>query len=81
MLGVPMDGPANVFCDNNGVVKNTTIPESMLTKKHNAMACPRPKQARRTRLDADDIVNRQMTSRQTQTSRQRNNQANVEERN
>ncbi|KAI2509503.1 Reverse transcriptase (RNA-dependent DNA polymerase) [Fragilaria crotonensis] len=36
MFGVPIDGPANVFCDNNGVVKNTTIPESMLAKKHNA---------------------------------------------
>jgi hypothetical protein len=34
---VPIDGPANVFCDNNGVVKNTTIPESMLAKKHNAI--------------------------------------------
>ena len=34
MFGVPIAGPANVFCDNNGVVKNTTIPESMLAKKH-----------------------------------------------
>ncbi len=37
MFGVPIDGPANVFCDNNGVVKNTTIPESMLSKKYNAI--------------------------------------------
>jgi hypothetical protein len=37
MFGVPIDGPANVFCDNNGVVKNTTIPESVLAKKHNAI--------------------------------------------
>ena len=37
MFGVPIDGPVNVFCDNNGVVKNTTIPESMLAKKHNAI--------------------------------------------
>ena len=37
MFGVPVNGPANVFCDNNGVVKNTTIPESMLAKKHNAI--------------------------------------------
>jgi hypothetical protein len=22
MFGVPIDGPANVFCDNRGVVKN-----------------------------------------------------------
>ena len=37
MFGVAIDGPANVFCDNNGVVKNTTIPESMLVKKHSAI--------------------------------------------
>jgi hypothetical protein len=38
MFGVvPIVGPSNVFCDNNGVVKNTTIPESMLAKKHNAI--------------------------------------------
>ncbi|KAL7529246.1 hypothetical protein ACHAWF_002904 [Thalassiosira exigua] len=34
-IGVPMVGPANVFCDNQGVVKNTSIPESTLSKKHN----------------------------------------------
>jgi hypothetical protein len=34
MFRVPIAGPANVFCDNNGFGKNTTIPESMLTKKH-----------------------------------------------
>ena len=37
MFGVAIDGPANVFCDNNGVVKNTTIPASMLAKKHNVI--------------------------------------------
>ena len=38
MFGVPIEGPANVFCDNNdGVVKNTSIPKSMLAKKHNAI--------------------------------------------
>jgi hypothetical protein len=37
MFGVPIDGPVNVLCDNNGVVKNTTIPESKLAKKHNAI--------------------------------------------
>jgi hypothetical protein len=37
MFGVPIDGPANVFCDNTGVVKNTTIPESMLAKKYNTI--------------------------------------------
>ena len=37
MFGVPIDGPAKVFCDNHGVVKNLSILESMLMKKHNAI--------------------------------------------
>jgi hypothetical protein len=37
MFGIPIDGPAHVFCDNQGVVKNTSIPESVLSKKHNAV--------------------------------------------
>ena len=36
-FGVPVDGPTNVFCDNRGVVKNASIPESVLLKKHNAI--------------------------------------------
>jgi hypothetical protein len=37
MFGVPIEGPANVFCDNRGVVKNVSMPESTLMKKHNAI--------------------------------------------
>jgi hypothetical protein len=37
MFGVETDGPANVFCDNLGVVKNVSVPESTLMKKHNAI--------------------------------------------
>ena len=37
MLGIPIDGPADVFCDNQGVAKNTSLPKSMLAKKHNAI--------------------------------------------
>ena len=37
MFGVPVEGPTNVFCDNNGVVKNASIPHSMLQKKHNTI--------------------------------------------
>jgi hypothetical protein len=33
----PVDRPANVFCDNRGVVRNASIPESTLMKKHNAI--------------------------------------------
>jgi hypothetical protein len=37
MFGVEIDGPANVFCDNHGVVKNASIPEWVLMKKHDAI--------------------------------------------
>jgi hypothetical protein len=36
MDGVPIEGPTNVFCDNEAVCKNTTCPESTLTKKHHS---------------------------------------------
>ena len=37
MFGPPLEGPAQVYCDNQGVVKNNSIPESILSKKHNAI--------------------------------------------
>lgn len=37
MFGIPIQGPANVYCDNNGVVQNTSIPHSTLNKKHNSI--------------------------------------------
>ena len=36
-FGIPLSGPTNVFCDSNGVVQNTSVPESTLSKKHNAI--------------------------------------------
>jgi len=45
MLGIPIDGPANVFCDNNSVVMNATIPTSPLKKKHNAIAYHRVRES------------------------------------
>jgi len=38
MFGIPLDGAANVFCDNEAVYKNTCIPESTLRKKHHSIA-------------------------------------------
>jgi len=35
---VPLDGPADVFCDNNSVVQSSTIPALVLKKKHNAVS-------------------------------------------
>ena len=37
MFGVPVPEPAAVLCDNQGVVKNASIPESALSKRHNAI--------------------------------------------
>ena len=37
-LGVPLQGPTMTFCDNNSVVLSSTIPGSVLKKKHNAIA-------------------------------------------
>jgi hypothetical protein len=33
MFGVSIYGPANVFCDNHGMVMNASILELMLMKK------------------------------------------------
>jgi hypothetical protein len=41
MFGVPLQGPANVYCDNEAVCRITRTPKStleMLEKKHNAVA-------------------------------------------
>ena len=38
MMGVPIDGPTNCFCDNKSVVTNVSKPDSTLNKKHNAIA-------------------------------------------
>jgi hypothetical protein len=38
-MGIPIDGPANVFRDNDdAVVINSSRPESTLKKKHAAIA-------------------------------------------
>ena len=38
MMGVPIDGPAMLLGDNMSVVLNTTLPSSVLKKKHNAIS-------------------------------------------
>lgn len=38
MFGVPLEGPANVFCDNASVVMNSSNPESTVKKKHHSIA-------------------------------------------
>ena len=45
MMGVAIQGACNVFCDNNAVVLNTSVPESMLKKKHAAINYHRAREA------------------------------------
>jgi len=45
MFGIPIDGASNVFCDNKSVVTNSTVPESTLKKKHNAIAYHRMRES------------------------------------
>ena len=45
IFGVLIDRPANVYCDNEAVYKNTSIPESTLKKKHHSIAYHRCREA------------------------------------
>ena len=45
MFGVPIDGPTNIFCDNEAVTNNTLVPESTLKKKHHSIAYHRCREA------------------------------------
>jgi hypothetical protein len=38
MMGVPIDGPSYVNCDNMSVVYNTSKPESQLKMNYNSIA-------------------------------------------
>mmetsp|Transcript_34843 Transcript_34843/g.80554 ORF Transcript_34843/g.80554 Transcript_34843/m.80554 type:complete len:185 (-) Transcript_34843:347-901(-) len=38
MMGISVEGPVNMFIDNESVVKNSTIPESILKKKNTSVA-------------------------------------------
>ena len=37
MFGIPVEDPTNVFCDNESVFKNATIPDLTLKKKHTSI--------------------------------------------
>ena len=38
MFGIPIDGPANVYCDNEAVCKNVAVPSSVLSKKMHSIS-------------------------------------------
>ena len=37
VFGILIDGPADVFCENQSVTKNVTLPQLVLNKIHNAI--------------------------------------------
>ena len=45
MSGVPINGPTNIFCDNEAVTKSCLDPTSMLKKKHHSIAYHRNRKA------------------------------------
>ena len=45
MFGVPLEGPTNMFCDNEAVFKNASIPDSTLKKKHTSICYHRCRKA------------------------------------
>ena len=45
MLGIPVEGPANIYCDNEAMTKNTQVPESTLKKKHHSITYHRCREA------------------------------------
>jgi hypothetical protein len=49
-LGVALDGAALMLRDNMSVVLNTTVPSSVLKKKHNAIAYHRVREAIAARI-------------------------------
>ena len=45
MFGVPINGPTNIFCDNDAVTKNCLDPTSMLKKNYHLIAYHRNREA------------------------------------
>ena len=50
MIGVPLEGPALLLGDNMSVVLNTTVPSSVLKKKHCAIGYHRVREAIATKI-------------------------------
>jgi hypothetical protein len=50
MMGIPIQGPSQLLCDNKSVVLNIALPYSTLKKKHNAIAYHRVHEAIATQI-------------------------------
>jgi hypothetical protein len=45
MMGIAIDEPTNMFCDNKAVFKNSAFPETTIKKKHNSIAYHQTREA------------------------------------
>jgi hypothetical protein len=45
MFGTPTEGPTDMFCDDESVHKNTSTPESVLSKKQHSISCHSAREA------------------------------------
>ena len=44
-FGIPINGPSEILCDNRSVVINSSVPTSVLNKRHNAICYHRVREA------------------------------------
>ena len=44
-FGVPVEGSSDILCDNQSVVTNSSVPTSVLNKRHNAICYHRVREA------------------------------------
>ena len=76
IFGVPIDGPTNIFCDNEAVTKNFSDPTLMLKKKHHSIAYHRNREAvaagtcRITKEDTDTNLSDLFTNVLSQSRRE-----------
>ena len=49
-FGIPIPGPATVLCDNKSVVTNSSVPASVLNKRHNAICYHRVREAQAAQM-------------------------------
>jgi hypothetical protein len=45
MFGIALDGPIDVLGDNNSVKKNSSLPQSVLSKKHTSICYHRVRES------------------------------------
>ena len=45
MFGIPIDGPCNIFCDNQAVTKISMNPDATIKKKHISIAFHQAREA------------------------------------